>query len=173
MSLLSNLRQRREARFATATLATSATPEEVMVRTVASVATVAVAITQDSIPTPPAAELPKDLVEAATHYCVELHGDGPEGVQAMLDDLRHYPSSDWPWLINHFRQQLGAMPIWAFRPPASSSSVRCIDCHHAIPTEHSAIMDCGLGLPSGLPIRGRWSTDSHFCTGYHAIEKAL
>jgi hypothetical protein len=114
------------------------------------------------------AELPADLIEAATRYCVEMHGDGPEAVAEMLDDLQHYPPASWPKLTNHFCA-LEAPPRLGFDPfPGRLSAHCCADCRHGTPTDHPAILTCGLGIPSGLPIRGRWSTDRHPCESYHA-----
>lgn len=56
------------------------------------------------------AQLPADLIEAATRVCVEIHGDGPEGVAEMIEDLRHYPPASWSWLADHFRRQLTEKP---------------------------------------------------------------
>lgn len=42
-------------------------------------------------------------------------------------------------------------------------SVRCLDCQHAKPTPHPAILECGEGVDSGNPIGGWWNTDEHIC----------
>ena len=113
-------------------------------------------------------ELPADLIEAATRCCVEIHGDGPEGVAAMLDDLLHWPPASWLWLADHFRQQLPD-PVTNGLSPAAPT-ICCGDCQHGTATDHPAILTCGLGIPSGLPIRGRWSTDRHGCGKYAEIQ---
>ena len=114
--------------------------------------------------TPAPAELPADLIDAATRYCVEIHQDGPEGIAAMLDDLLHYPPASWPWLADHFRAQLIDVEF-----PTMPTTVCCGDCRHGTATDHPAILECGLGIPSGLPIRGRWSTDRHRCGKFDAL----
>lgn len=111
------------------------------------------------------AELPADLIEAATRCCVEIHNDGPEGVAAMLDDLLHYPPASWPWLADHFRRQLPGALADGFSGKVATL-ISCGDCRHGIATVHPAIVTCGLGIPSGLPINGRWSTDRHGCEGF-------
>ena len=55
-------------------------------------------------------QLPPALIDAAVRVCVEIHGDGPEQVQAMIDDLRHYPAASWDWLTSHFQAQLPPPP---------------------------------------------------------------
>lgn len=114
-------------------------------------ATAAALATHDPAP------LPADLIEAATRYCEEIHHDGPEAVAAMLADLLHYPPASWPWLADHFLAQLTHAPI------TPAPMICCGDCQHGIPTDHPAILTCGLGITSGLPIIGRWSTDRHRC----------
>jgi hypothetical protein len=104
------------------------------------------------------AELPADLIKAATRYCVEIHQDGPEAVATMLADLQHYPPASWPWLTDHFRAQLIDVAF-----PTIPTTICCGDCRHGTATDHQAILECGLGIPSGLPIRGRWATDRHRC----------
>jgi len=106
------------------------------------------------------APLPADLIEAATRYCEEIHRDGPEAVAAMLADLQNYPPASWPWLADHFRAQLNHAPI----PPAPM--ICCGDCQRGTQTDHPAILTCGLGITSGLPIIGRWSTDRHLCNAF-------
>lgn len=112
------------------------------------------------------AELPADLIEAATRCCVEIHGDGPEGVAAMLDDLLHWPPASWPWLADHFRRQLPDPDGNGFR--AAATTICCGECQHGTATDHTVILTCGLGIPSGLPINGRWSTDRHGCGQFAA-----
>jgi hypothetical protein len=114
--------------------------------------------TPAALATPDPAELPADLIEAATRCCVELHGDGPDAVAAMLTDLQHYPPASWPWLADHFRRQLIDVEF-----PTIPTTICCGHCRHGTPTDHPAILECGLGIVSGLPIRGRWSTDRHRC----------
>ena len=116
--------------------------------------------------TPDPAELPADLIEAATRCCREIHQDGPAGVAAMLDDLLHWPPASWPWLADHFRRQLPDPDENGLR--AAAPTICCGDCQHGTATDHPAILTCGLGIPSGLPIRGRWSTDRHGCGQFAA-----
>ena len=103
-------------------------------------------------------QLPPALINAATRVCLELHGDGPEAVAAMVDDLRHWPAASWDWLTSHFQAQL---------PPLSAITAdlptTCGNCLHGRPTQHPAILRCAAGVPSGLPTGGRWSTDPHDC----------
>lgn len=80
------------------------------------------------------AELPADLIEAATRCCVEIHQDGPEAVAAMLDDLLHYPSASWPWLADHFRRQLPDLEGNGLR--AAAPTICCGDCQHGTATDH-------------------------------------
>ena len=120
--------------------------------------------TSTTFATPAPAELTTDLIEAATRYCVEIHQDGPEAVAAMLDDLLHYPPASWPWLADHFRRQLIDVEF-----PTMPTTVCCADCQHGTATDHPAILECGLGITSGLPIRGRWSTDRHRCGKFDAL----
>lgn len=117
------------------------------------------------------AELPADLAEAATRCCAELHRDGPEGVAAMLDDLRHFPPASWPWLVDHFNRQLPDPVANGFR--AATPTICCGNCQHGTATDHPAILTCDLGIPSGLPIRGRWSTDRHGCGQFAALVRPL
>ena len=117
--------------------------------------------TPASLATPDPAALPADLIEAATRYCVEVHNDGPDAVAAMLTDLQHYPPASWPWLTDHFRRQLIDVEF-----PTMPTTVCCGDCRHSTATDHQAILECGLGIPSGMPIRGRWATDRHRCEGF-------
>lgn len=125
--------------------------------------------TSATFATPDPAELPADLIEAATRYCLEIHQDGPDAVAAMLADLQHYPPASWPWLTAHFRA-LEAPPRLSFDPLSSRLSAHsCGDCRHGTATDHQAILECGLGIPSGLPIRGRWSTDRHPCGKFDAL----
>lgn len=102
-------------------------------------------------------QLPPALIDSATRCCVEIHGDGPEAVAAMVDDLRHYPADSWPWLIDHFTAQLPALPSITTAPTT------CGDCLHSRPTSHPAILRCAAGVQSDLPVGGRWSTDPHDC----------
>jgi hypothetical protein len=100
--------------------------------------------------------LPTDLIEAASRVCVEIHQDGPEAVAAMLADLADYPPAAWPWLVDHFTRQLPDLT-----EPAAP--ITCGGCRHGTAIDHPAITGCGLGIPSGLPIPGRWHTDRHGC----------
>lgn len=44
--------------------------------------------------------------------CIEIHGDGPEAINAMLADLSASPPEDWDRLTAHFEEQLlDAPPI--------------------------------------------------------------
>jgi hypothetical protein len=101
--------------------------------------------------------LPADLTEAATRVCVEIHGDGPEAVAAMLADLADYPPASWTWLTEHFQKQLPTLPA----DPALV--ITCGGCTHSEPTQHPAIVTCAAGVPSGLPIGGHWHDDRHHC----------
>lgn len=112
------------------------------------------------------AELPADLIEAATRCCEEIHQDGPKGVAAMLDDLQHYPPASWPWLADHFTRQLPDPDADGLR--AAAPTICCGDCQHSTAIDHPAILTCGLGIASWLPINGRWSTDRHGCGQFAA-----
>jgi hypothetical protein len=102
-------------------------------------------------------DLPPALIDAATRVCREPHNDPPEAVQEMLVDLAYYPPASWDWLTAHFTAQLPALPSIATAPAT------CGDCRHSRPTDHPAIVRCAAGVPSGLPVGGRWSTDPHDC----------
>jgi hypothetical protein len=124
--------------------------------------------TPAALATPDPAELPADLIKAATRYSVEVHGDGPDAVAAMLADLQHYLPASWPWLTDHFRAQLIDVEV-----PTIPITICCADCQHGTATDHPAILTCGLGLPSGLPINGRWSADRHGCERFTAWVRPL
>ena len=47
-------------------------------------------------------QLPLELLDAALNYCVTVHHDNPQAVAVMLDDLRRYPPTLWPWLTDYF-----------------------------------------------------------------------
>jgi len=78
----------------------------------------------------------------------------------MIDDLRHWPADSWPWLIEHFTAQLPPLPV------VTTTPTTCGDCLHGRPTQHPAILECGRGVLSGLPIAGRWHTDRHDCSEF-------
>lgn len=92
------------------------------------------------------AALPPELVHVALAVC-RACGDGKAHQAAMLEDLRHYPSTQFPALIAHFRAKL--------------EPVRCVDCAHAV--IDAGIAECRAGVKSGLPTRGYWYTDAHVC----------
>ena len=102
-------------------------------------------------------DLPRALNDVAVRVCLEMHNDGPEAVAAMVDDLRHWPANSWDWLTAHFTAQLPPPPALATAPTT------CGDCLHGRQTDHPAILECERGVPSGLPIGGRWHTDRHDC----------
>jgi len=104
------------------------------------------------------ANLPPELAEVATRCCVEIHGDGPEQVQVMVDDLCHYPAASWDWLTSRFQAQLSPLPATPADP-----AITCGTCLHSRPTQHPAILRCAAGVQSGLPTAGRWHTDRHGC----------
>ena len=105
--------------------------------------------------------LPPELIEAASRVCVEIHDDPPEAVARMLADLAEYPPDRWPWLVDHFRSQLPDMPT---DPAPAVVIATCGECRHGTATEHhAAILTCGLGISSGLPVGGRWHDDRHHC----------
>ena len=105
--------------------------------------------------------LPPELIEAASRCCVEIHGDGPEAVAAMIEDLTHCPPASWPWLADHFRSQLPALPA---DPAPDAITATCGECRHGTPSQHhAAILTCAAGVASGLPIAGRWHDDRHAC----------
>ena len=108
--------------------------------------------------------LPAELLEAASRVCVEIHKDPPEAAAAMLSDLAEYPPDRWPWLTEHFRQQLPDPPT---DPASDAITASCGACRHGLPNDHHpAILGCASGVPSGLPINGRWSTDRHHCSEF-------
>lgn len=108
--------------------------------------------------------LPPELIEAASRVCVEIHKDGPEAVAAMLADLAAYPPASWPALVDHFRSQLPELPA---DPAPAVVIATCGECRHGTPSQHhAAILTCAAGVPSGLPINGRWSTDRHHCHSF-------
>lgn len=72
--------------------------------------------------TPPI--LPAELIEAASRVCVEIHGDGPDAVAAMLADLAHYPAEHFAILTKHFTAQL----LPAFQPPDIEPRRPCREC---------------------------------------------
>ena len=105
--------------------------------------------------------LPPELIEAASRVCREIHKDPPEAVAAMIEDLSHCPPASWPALVDHFTRQLPDLPA---DPAPAVVIATCGACRHGTPSQHhAAIVCCGLGIPSGLPIAGRWSTDRHAC----------
>ena len=92
------------------------------------------------------AALPPELVHVALAVC-KAYGDGEAHQAAMLEDLRHYPSTQFPALLEYFRAKL--------------EPVRCVDCIHA--DIDAGIAQCRAGVKSGLPTRGYWYTDPHVC----------
>ena len=107
------------------------------------------------------APLPADLIEAATRYCKEIHRDGPEAAAAMLADLRDYPPASWPLLVDYFTRQLPALPA---DPVRSAIVATCGTCRHGVTTDRmAAVVQCAAGVPSGLPVAGRWHDDRQHC----------
>lgn len=105
--------------------------------------------------------LPAELIEAASRVCREIHKDGPEAVAAMLADLAEYQPDRWPWLVDHFTRQLPNPPA---DPAPAVVIATCGACRHGLLNDHHpAILGCAAGVPSGLPIAGRWHTDRHAC----------
>jgi len=104
--------------------------------------------------------IPADLAEAATRVCIEVHGDGPEAVAEMLDDLATCPADRWPWLTEHFQKQLPSLPT------LPATVIACGACAHSKATDHTAILHCSAGIESGLPIGGHWATDRHYCPSF-------
>lgn len=100
-------------------------------------------------------QLPERLVNAARRVCTERHGDGPEQVQAMIEDLCWNRPEEWVALIAHFESQLPPRPI----PPP----VTCEACRHAVPTTHPAIVNCAADVESGAFTGGWWKYDPHLC----------
>jgi len=167
---------------ATATPATGATQGVGKGRTVARVATVAVAKTQEPAeiremkgvgvntlepdrvaPFVVLDELPKRLTTAARRCCIELHGDGSEAVAAMLADLTYYDPTNWDALIPHFEAQLSPP---APTRPRSVPEVTCGACTQARATPHPAILRCAAGVESGLATGGFWRDDRHLCASF-------
>lgn len=108
--------------------------------------------------------LPAELIEAASRVCREIHGDPPEAVAAMLADLAEYPPDRWPWLVDHFRSQLPDLPA---DPAPDAITASCGECRHGTPSQHhAAILTCAAGVPSGLPVGGRWHDDRHHCSEF-------
>ena len=108
--------------------------------------------------------LPAELIEAASRVCREIHKDGAEAVAAMLSDLAEYPPASWPWLTDHFRSQLPAPPA---DPAPAVVIATCGTCRHGLPNDHHpAILGCAAGVPSGLPVGGRWHDDRHHCPAF-------
>ena len=113
--------------------------------------------------------LPAELITAASRVCREIHKDNPEAVAAMLADLAEYPPDRWPWLVDHFTRQLPDLPA---DPAPDAITATCGECRHGTPSQHhAAILGCGLGIPSGLPIAGRWSTDRHHCPEFTDLHR--
>lgn len=94
-------------------------------------------------------QLPPELVHVALAVC-KAYGDGEAAQAEMLADLAHYPSTQFPALIAHFRAKL--------------APVRCVDCAHSV--IDAGIAQCRAGVESGLPTRGYWYTDPHVCPWY-------
>lgn len=92
------------------------------------------------------AALPPELVHVALAVC-KAYGDGEAAQAEMLADLAHYPSTQFPALIAHFRAKL--------------EPIRCVDCTHAV--IDAGIAQCRAEVKSGLPTRGYWYTDPHVC----------
>lgn len=92
------------------------------------------------------AALPPELVHVALAVC-RAYGDGEPHQAAMLEDLRHYPSTQFPALLEYFLGKL--------------EPVRCVDCAHAV--IDAGIAQCRAGVQAGLPTRGYWYTDPHVC----------
>jgi hypothetical protein len=167
---------------ATATPATLATSKAEWGPTVASVATVAVAKSPElattremegvadntpepdrEVPCVALEELPKRLTTAARRCCIELHGDDPETVAAMLDDLTYYDPANWDALILHFEAQLSPP---APTRPRSAPDVTCGACAQARASPHPAILRCAAGVESGLATGGFWRVDRHSCARF-------
>jgi hypothetical protein len=55
-------------------------------------------------------QLPLELLDAALNFCVTVHHDNPQAVAVMLDDLRRYPATLWPWLTAYFHARLPTPP---------------------------------------------------------------
>lgn len=183
MNLVSLIRGKSNpARFAAATPAAVATQWTGKERTVASVATVTVAKPPElattremegvavhklepdrEVPFVALDELPKRMTTAARCCCIELHGDGPVAVVAMLTDLTYYDPIHWDALTLHFEAQLS--------PPAPSrprlaTDVTCGACAQARATHHPAILRCAAGVESGLATGGFWRDDRHLCASF-------
>ena len=95
---------------------------------------------------PAISQLPPELVHVALAVC-KAYGDGEAHQAAMLDDLRHYPSTQLPELLEYFRGRL--------------EPIRCVDCSRAV--IDAGIAQCRAGVQAGLPTRGYWYTDPHVC----------
>lgn len=89
MSLLSRLREKQSGKFATATPATFATQREEGGRTVASVATVAVASPEEHKPAPLTAE----EEQAIRAWLIHIDEDDPAIIAEVLDKCRDNPEA--------------------------------------------------------------------------------
>lgn len=93
-------------KFATATPATFATEPLKPDRSVATVATVAVAMPRierrSEVSGASENNVQWGLLAAAIDSCCDARGDSPENRAALLADCREEPVTNWPWLTQHF-----------------------------------------------------------------------
>ena len=68
--------------------------------------------------------LPSRLVSAAIRVCRELHGDGEDGIRAMLDDLAAHPPEDWDALKSEPPREFRRLSGLSHATRADSSSCR-------------------------------------------------
>lgn len=131
-------------KFATATPATFATQEGERARTVASVATVAVATTRkpipEAIPAPPAKVSPGNTATASRWW--HLHFADREPLEVCLD-----PSATHAEVLALFPDAVAAEPI----QPAPAPAPACVTCLHR-PPRHRAdeTAPCGNPVAAGL-----------------------
>lgn len=87
-------------------------------------------------------------------------GVGGEPMSASPENPSTIPADRWPWLTQHFKNQLPTLPT----DPALA--ITCGGCIHSKATDHTAILHCSAGIESGLPIGGHWATDRHYCPSF-------
>lgn len=104
MSLSGLIRERVSKALATATPAIPATEAELPGETVATIATIAVATSADSIAESIRQAEWAELL-SAVHACCDARLDSNEHRLALIADCRQMPVPDWGWLIGYFQTE--------------------------------------------------------------------
>ncbi len=111
-----------------ATVATTATQDGVLGGTVAKVASVAVANSQNAkTESSEPGGTPGELEAAANRLCDAL-GDDAERRAIMLDDCREFPPERWPWLVEYLNGEAARIEQAAREAETTDDRRRCADC---------------------------------------------